>query len=418
MGIGIATIVVVMVIVTIYFFLQKLSTINRESYDNLQRLSTQRDTMLNCNQTDISEEQNCLRYSTLQTSQTNVNLSDAVKIKVADIPTLSKREVERNRFAVGDKIGSGNFGTVHKGELKGLFDAHTTTTVAIKSINGKKLDEIEVENMISEIKIMSNLSPHLNIVSMIASCSSEFAENEKLWLLLEFCQHGDLKQYLEINKTEIISENSTSSINQRCLIQWAYDVASGMEFLASNQIMHGDLAARNILMDENPIQGRHPVAKVADFGLSKKFNDYLIYEKEARLLVPWRWMAIEYLNDNYFTLTSDVWSFGVLFWEIFSFGKTPYGHQGYDEVVEKLQTKYRLVCPKEIKEASSWSPEEIYIKISSACFIADPKVRSTFSEIVKILRNELSQEEFLCYTQMKDTYLSTRTANYLKRNRN
>ena len=120
--------------------------------------------------------------------------------------------------------------------------------------------------MISEIKIMSNLPPHLNIVSVIASCSSEFAENEELWILLEFCPRGDLKHFLEKNKKEILSETGTNSINHRCLIQRAYDVASGMEFLATNQIMHGDLAARNILIDENLLEGKYPIARIADFG--------------------------------------------------------------------------------------------------------------------------------------------------------
>ena len=344
------------------------------------------------------------------------NISPAVKAQLDILTSTSKREIKRSIFEVGDQIGSGNFGKVYKGQLIGLYQTGSKTTVAIKSISGQ-VSETDLENMVSEIKIMSNVDPHPNLVSMVASCTSEFKDHGKLWLLLEFCQHGDLKDFVKENKTQILSGSDGDVINNRCLIKWAYDVANGMQYLAENQIMHGDLAARNILMDENPLEGGCPIAKVADFGLSKKFNDYLIYEKETRLFVPWRWMALEYLTNNYFTLTSDVWSFGVLFWEMLSFGRTPYGHQGYDELLTKLKTGYRLPCPDEIEHITTWSPKELFNKLSNACFVAEPADRETFSAVVEIIGKELSQEEIMRYTQMRENYKSTRTENYLKLNR-
>ena len=181
--------------------------------------------------------------------------------------------------------------------------------------------------------------------------------------------------------------------------------------------MHGDLAARNILLDENPLKGRYPVAKVADFGLSKMFKEYETYEKETRLFVPWRWMALEYLNDSYFTMKSDVWSFGVLLWEIFSFGKTPYGHQGYDEVLLRLQNGYRLPCPNEIDKIKTWTPNSLYKQISGLCFVSDYHNRASFSDILTIISSKLTVEEKSVHIEMKEKYLSTRTANYLKINR-
>ena len=173
--------------------------------------------------------------------------------KVRNLYSTSKREVSKEKFTVGDKIGSGNFGNVYKGLLHGLYDDDSVTTVAIKSITENKLDESELENMISEIQIMSNTPPHMNIVSMIASCSSQFFEHGDLWLLLEFCQHGDLKQFLMKNKEAILSGAEDDLLNSRCLVTWTYQIASGMQFLAQNQIMHGDLASRNILMGDNTV---------------------------------------------------------------------------------------------------------------------------------------------------------------------
>ena len=342
-----------------------------------------------------------------------IKFSAELTEKVLNLHSTSKREVKQDKFTVGDQIGSGNFGKVYKGLLHGIYDDNASTTVAIKSIDADKLEETQIDNMISEIKVMSNIPPHINISSMLASCSSQFLEHGDLWLILEFCQHGDLKNFLMKHKATILSGAETSVLNSRCLATWTYQIASGMQFLASNKIMHGDLALRNILLGDNPLEAKPPVAKVADFGLSKSFSDYVIYEKKERQLVPWRWMALEYLNDNYFTLKSDVWSFGVLLWEIFSFGKTPYGHQGYDGVLESLQSGYRLPCPKDIKSVNTWEVESFYKDTSNLCFAADPGMRATFSDLINMVANKLYKDELSTHEEISANYLSTRTAEYL-----
>ena len=341
-------------------------------------------------------------------------ISPQQKKRVKDVYNYSTKEIKRERFNVSDQIGSGNFGKVFKGELLGLYGNDSKTTVAMKSINGQKVNEDELENLLCEIEIMMDVPPHLNLVSLIASCASEFEMKGELWLLLEFCQHGDLKNYLIKNQTKILSGTQLDIINSRCLIKWAYDVANGMQFLSKNKIMHGDLAARNILMDENLLINECPVAKVADFGLSKKLNDYAIYEKESREFVPWKWMAMEYLMDQYFTLSSDVWSYGVLFWEILSFGKTPYGHQDYDEVVAKLERGSRLTYPDYTKSVKIWSPENLFEELANVCFKADPEARGNFTEVIQILEKALLADELTRYSQMTIEYETKRAVNYGK----
>ena len=191
-----------------------------------------------------------------------------------------------------------------------------------------------------------------------------------------------------------------------------------MQYLAKNQIMHGDLAARNVLIDEDPLKSGYPLAKVADFGLSKKFYDNLKYKKKAREFVPWKWMALEYLTSDYFTLTSDVWSFAVVVWEILSFGRNPYGPQDYNEVLEQLENGYRLPCPRDIDEISTWSPEGLYNKISAICFVSDPLERAHFSKVVKLIEKELSQEEIMRYTQMSEKYQTSCANQYLQQSGN
>ena len=176
--------------------------------------------------------------------------------------------------------------------------------------------------------------------------------------------------------------------------------------------MHGDLATRNVLMGEGFSMSECPVPKVADFGLAKNFYDKTKYAKENRLFVPWKWMAMEYLLDEYFTLKSDVWSYAVLIWEILSFGRDPYGKQDYDEVLPKLENGYRLPCPKDIDWVSSWSPKTLYKILSEKCFVENPEKRATFSDVVQIIEKLLHAEEKTQYTEKEKIYQETRANNY------
>ena len=150
---------------------------------------------------------------------------------------------------------------------------------------------------------------------------------------------------------------------------------------------------------------------------SENFYEYLTYEKTSRMFVPWKWMAIEYLQNDFFTLKSDVWSYAVLVWEILSFGRNPYGHQEYDEVLRKLESGYRLPVPTDVDQISLWSPASLYKDISEKCFTIDPEKRLNFSNVVQMLEEELSSEEMMIYKQMHEIYQATRANIYLKMGR-
>ena len=172
-------------------------------------------------------------------------------------------------------------------------------------------------------------------------------------------------------------------------------------------IMHGDLAARNVMLDVSPSLNGYPLAKVADFGLSKNFYEYATYEKEERLLVPWRWMALEYLTRGYFTLNSDVWSFGVLVWEILSLGRVPYGIDGFEEILKKLESGYRLPCPGDINKIETWCPQELYNQLAVKCFNADPDNRATFTDVVNVIESYLNENEKSFFKKMTEDHETT-----------
>ena len=156
------------------------------------------------------------------------------------------------------------------------------------------------------------------------------------------------------------------------------------------------------------------MAKVADFGLSKNFYSRLTYEKENRVFVPWKWMALEYLMNDYFSLTSDVCSFGVVSWEILSCGRTPYAHQEYEEVISFLEKGQRLQCPMEVKNISSWEADKLYNDLSEKCFWKDPNTRATFSKIIEVIEEKLTSDELLFYVKMNEKYQEERSSRYLK----
>ena len=352
--------------------------------------------------------------NSLVLSQNELDPLKDIKGQISSIQINLKREIPMSSFEVIEHLGSGQFGSVHKGELKEKYQTRKVKTVAIKSVQHG--NEENIENFLKEIKIMGYLDHHLNLVSMIGSCTLDFETHRQMFLVLEYCKYGDLKNFLLEYKEKILNGMDSDVLNFQSLVLWTYDISNGMQFLEKNQIMHGDLAARNVLLHHDPSQKGHSVAKVADFGLSKNFYDNVEYKKESRLLVPWKWMAIEYLTCNVLTLKSDVWSFAVVLWEIFSLGKVPYGQQDFDEVLEKLERGYRLPCPS-IINGSLTIHQQLYESLSKLCFVEDPNSRPSFCDITSLIGMKLSKEELSRYNEITKEYQSHYVENYLKLNR-
>jgi serine/threonine protein kinase len=203
-----------------------------------------------------------------------------------------------------------------------------------------------------------------------------------------------MKHFLHKNRDVIIEgldrEVPHKSLNIRLFIKWGHGVAKGMEYLSSKNIMHGDLAARNILIT-NCHQDENYLAKVCDFGLSKAFYDKTSYKKQDRKNVPWKWMAVDYFETGMFTMTSDVWSFGVVFWEMLSMGRFPYAGGNQNDTIAEIILGFRLPVPDEISEVQ-WL-KQCYEEVAKMCWQLDPKQRSSFSDLVKTFETYLTTDE-------------------------
>ncbi|XP_019862227.1 PREDICTED: ephrin type-B receptor 1-B-like isoform X1 [Amphimedon queenslandica] len=258
------------------------------------------------------------------------------------------KEIPPKEIANLEEIGVGEFGLVYKGvwTLKNI-------PVAVKTLRGGATDE-QRSNFLFEASVMGQFH-HDNVVVLYGVIS----RIDPVMIVMEYLQNGSLDRYLQKNLDKISHER---------LSKMSYGVAKGMKYLSSIGFVHRDLAARNILVANDE------TCKVADFGLAREMveNEYDV-QKGGR--IPVRWTAPEAISHRSFTTASDVWSYGVLLWETFSFGETPYDGWDNATIFQRLENGERLHPPR-------GCPDDLY-KIMQACWNIERSERPTFENIVE-----------------------------------
>ncbi|XP_061569530.1 vascular endothelial growth factor receptor 1 [Cololabis saira] len=321
----------------------------------------------------------------------------------------NKWEFPREHLQLGKPLGRGAFGKVMQGSAFGIDDTTSCSTVAVKMLK-EGATASEHKALMTELKILNHIGNHLNVVNLLGACTKP---GGPLMVIVEFCCFGNLSTFLK-NKRDVyihdrldggpdggpgclksISENRSSirtvfneteskdsdldpksafdsHLYLEDLISFSFQVARGMEFLASRKCIHRDLAARNILLSDNK------VVKICDFGLARDIYKDPDYVRKGDARLPLKWMSPESIFDKVFTTGSDVWSYGILLWEIFSLGASPYpGIHIDEEFCHRLKQGTRMRAPE-------YSTPEIYSTML-ACWEACPSDRPTFTNLVEIL---------------------------------
>uniref|UniRef100_A0A673XP56 Platelet-derived growth factor receptor alpha n=1 Tax=Salmo trutta TaxID=8032 RepID=A0A673XP56_SALTR len=360
------------------------------------------------------------------------------------LPYDSRWEFSRDGLVLGRVLGSGAFGKVVEGTAYGLSRSQPVMKVAVKMLKPTARSS-EKQALMSELKIMTHLGPHLNIVNLLGACT----KSGPTYIITEYCFYGDLVNYLHKNRESflslhsektkkdldifginpadessrsyvilsfesgkgdymemkqadttqyvpmlemsdaskysdiqrseydhppsqkdnemdsLLSEDGNEGLSTTDLLSFTYQVARGMEFLSSKNCVHRDLAARNVLLSQGKI------VKICDFGLARDIMHDNNYVSKGSTFLPVKWMAPESIFDNMYTTISDVWSYGILLWEIFSLGGTPYPGMVVDSsFYNKIKSGYRMAKPEH-------APADVY-EMMIKCWNSEPEKRPSF----------------------------------------
>ncbi|XP_071005721.1 platelet-derived growth factor receptor alpha [Oncorhynchus clarkii lewisi] len=390
------------------------------------------------------------------------------------LPYDSRWEFSRDGLVLGRILGSGAFGKVVEGTAYGLSRSQPVMKVAVKMLKPTARSS-EKQALMSELKIMTHLGPHLNIVNLLGACT----KSGPTYIITEYCFYGDLVNYLHKNRENFVSvhpektkkdldifginpadESSRSyvilsfesgkgdymdmkqadttqyvpmlemsdaskysdiqrseynhppsqkgdsemdnmlsgdgneGLSTTDLLSFTYQVARGMEFLSSKNCVHRDLAARNVLLSQGKI------VKICDFGLARDIMHDNNYVSKGSTFLPVKWMAPESIFDNMYTTLSDVWSYGILLWEIFSLGGTPYPGMVVDSsFYNKIKSGYRMAKPEH-------APTDVY-EMMMKCWNSEPEKRPSFFSLSESVASLLPSGYKRCFERVNHEFLKS-----------
>uniref|UniRef100_A0A8C3K7Z4 Tyrosine-protein kinase receptor n=1 Tax=Calidris pygmaea TaxID=425635 RepID=A0A8C3K7Z4_9CHAR len=275
-------------------------------------------------------------------------------------------EVPRDKITLLRELGQGSFGMVYEGIAKDIVKGEPETRVAVKTVNESASLRERIE-FLNEASVMKGFSCH-HVVRLLGVVS----KGQPTLVVMELMAHGDLKSYLRSLRPDAENNPGRPPPTLREMIQMAAEIADGMAYLNAKKFVHRDLAARNCMVAEDF------TVKIGDFGMTRDIYETDYYRKGGKGLLPVRWMAPESLKDGVFTAYSDVWSFGVVLWEISSLAEQPYQGLSNEQVLKFVMDGGYLDQPDSCPES-----------LMQMCWQYNPKMRPTFIEIIEMLKEDL-----------------------------
>uniref|UniRef100_A0A3Q4BKS0 Tyrosine-protein kinase receptor n=1 Tax=Mola mola TaxID=94237 RepID=A0A3Q4BKS0_MOLML len=285
-------------------------------------------------------------------------------------PATLVQHIKRRDIILKRELGEGAFGKVFLAECYNLSPTKEKMLVAVKTLKDPNLSARK--DFQREAELLTNLQ-HDHIVKFYGVC----VDGDPLIMVFEYMKHGDLNKFLRAHGPDAmilvdgqpLQSNGELGLSQ--MLHIASQIASGMVYLASQHFVHRDLATRNCLV------GNGLLVKIGDFGMSRDIYSSDYYRVGGHTMLPIRWMPPESIMYRKFSTESDVWSFGVILWEIFTYGKQPWFQLGNNEVIECI-TQGRVlerprICPKEVYD------------IMLGCWQREPQQRLNIKDIQKVI---------------------------------
>ncbi|XP_055948043.1 fibroblast growth factor receptor 2-like isoform X1 [Argiope bruennichi] len=321
-----------------------------------------------------------------------------------ELPVDNRFEFPRQNLKLGNLLGQGAFAQVVKADALGLKGnvkqdkkEEPSVTVAVKMLKDVHTDA-DMSMLVQELELMKVISErkHKNVLNLLGCCT----KGGPLYLLVEYCEKGNLRDFLRSHRNNAFNGyeepigTKTGCLTFKNLIRYAYQCANGMRYLADMKCIHRDLAARNVLLNDED------VIKIADFGLAREIDETEYYKKKCNNgKLPIKWMAPEAISSRVYSEKSDVWSYGVLLYEIFTFAATPYPSIPHERLYEQLILGHRMAKPSEC-------PMEVYM-LMRRCWSLLPSDRPTFDEIVRCVDGILLNSLETAYLELNLPVLET-----------
>lgn len=225
----------------------------------------------------------------------------------------AKWEFDREKLILDTTLGEGEFGKVMKAYANELDEVDVVKTVAVKTVRTSH-NSVELLALLSEFQLLQEVS-HPNVIKLLGAC----IKSEPPLIIIEYCCFGSLRSYLRLSrKLEEAGDldiDGVEPVTAKDVLSFAWQICKGMAYLADIKLVHRDLAARNVLLAEGK------VCKISDFGLTRDVYEDDAYLKKSKDRVPVKWMSPESLADHVYTTKTDVWSFGIVGWEIITLGE-------------------------------------------------------------------------------------------------
>ncbi|XP_071971154.1 insulin receptor-related protein isoform X2 [Engystomops pustulosus] len=278
-------------------------------------------------------------------------------------------EFPREKITVLKELGQGSFGMVYEGEAKDIVKGEHVTRVALKTVNEMATMRERIE-FLNEASVMKAFICH-HVVRLLGVVS----QGQPALVIMELMTRGDLKSYLRSLRADDENKVNATPPSLKEMIQMAGEIADGMAYLNAKKFVHRDLAARNCMVSEDL------TVKIGDFGMTRDIYETDYYRKGGKSLLPVRWMSPESLKDGIFTPYSDVWSFGVVLWEIATLAEQPYQGMANEQVLHYVMDNGILEkpenCPNRLHELMRW------------CWQKNPKNRPSFIQILESIKEDL-----------------------------
>lgn len=284
-------------------------------------------------------------------------------------------EVPRKKIELLRELGQGSFGMVYEGVAHDVVKGIQQMRCAIKTVNEHATDRERIE-FLNEASVMKAFDT-AHVVRLLGVVS----QGQPTLVIMELMSNGDLKSYLRSHRPD--EQSSQPSRNEsppslKRVLQMAIEIADGMAYLTAKKFVHRDLAARNCMVSDTL------TVKIGDFGMTRDIYETDYYRKGSKGLLPVRWMAPESLKDGVFQSSSDVWSYGVVLWEMATLASQPYQGLSNEQVL-------RYVIDGGVMERPENCPDKLY-ELMRLCWQHKSSTRPTFLELASMLLPEASLE--------------------------